>query len=138
MSRQPLPVENRPHVPKSAQAHKPRFSNSKFSLNPFYYPRRANGQQPPRFRNSGPGEGDIERLLEFLDAADARGDGWLGFEGEDASGRGSAAVETEAEDGVVGGELGGGAVEEDVFLDVGLGVEGGEETEEGLVGGGVW
>lgn len=50
---------------------------------------------------------------------------------------GGGVVEAEAEGGLVGGELGGGAVEEDVFWEEGFGAEGGEEADEFLVGGGV-
>lgn len=62
----------------------------------------------------------------------------FGFEREDAMGGGVAGVEAEAEGGAGGGEVGGGGVEEDVLLEEGFGVEGGEELGEFLVGGGVW
>lgn len=48
---------------------------------------------------------------------------------------GGGGDEAEAEDGEVGGELGFGAIEEDVFLEKGFGVEWGEECREFLVGG---
>lgn len=47
---------------------------------------------------------------------------------------GGGVVEAEAEGGLVGGEVGGGGVEEDVFLEEGFGAEGGEEAGEFLVG----
>ena len=48
---------------------------------------------------------------------------------------GSGGDEAEAENDEVGGELGVGAIEEDVFLEKGFGVEWGEECSEFLVGG---
>ena len=48
---------------------------------------------------------------------------------------GGGGDEAEAEDGEVGGELGVGAIKEDVFLEKGFGVEWGEECREFLVGG---
>ena len=48
---------------------------------------------------------------------------------------GSGGDEAEEENDEVGGELGVGAIEEDVFLEKGFGVEWGEECREFLVGG---
>lgn len=68
----------------------------------------------------------------FLNAGNARVEEGFGFERENAV----VGVEAEAEGGEGGGEEGGGGVEEDVFLEEGFGVEGGEEFGEFLVGGG--
>ena len=48
---------------------------------------------------------------------------------------GSGGDEVKVENGEVGGELGVGVIEEDVFLEKGFGVEWGEECREFLVGG---
>ena len=58
------------------------------------------------------------------------------FEGEDTvvGSGGSGGDEAEAENDEVGGELGVRAIEEDVLLEKGFGVEWGEECKEFLVG----
>lgn len=79
-------------------------------------------------------EGGVEGLLLLLDAADAAGDLGLRFEREDAAG--VEVVEADAEGGQVGGELGVGAVEEEVLLEVGAAVVGRKDGGEARVGGG--
>ena len=58
------------------------------------------------------------------------------FEGKDTvvGSGGGGGDETEAENDEVGGELGVGAIEEDVLLETCFGVEWGEECKEFLVG----
>ena len=62
------------------------------------------------------------------------------FEGEDTvvGSGGGGGDEAETEDGEVGGELGVRAIEEDIFMEKGFGVEWGEDCREFLVGGWVW
>ena len=48
---------------------------------------------------------------------------------------GGGGDEAETEDGEVGGELGVRAIEEDIFMEKGFGVEWGEDCREFLVGG---
>ncbi|KAK3011473.1 hypothetical protein RJ639_012771 [Escallonia herrerae] len=118
---QPIPLEHRPHIPEPAQAHQPTLSKPKL--------------EAPRLGHAGPGHRRLDGLLVLLDAAHAVSNDGLGLEGED--GAGVEVVEAKAEGGAAGGELGGGAVEEDVLLDVGSDVVGGEQVGDFLVGGGV-
>lgn len=77
----------------------------------------------------------VNGFFLLLDATDAAGDNGLGFDGED--GVGIEVVEAEAEYSEVGGELGVGAVEKNVFLEMGLAVVAGEDGGEALVGSGI-
>ncbi|KAK3020497.1 hypothetical protein RJ639_045747 [Escallonia herrerae] len=91
--------------------------------------------EAPRLGHAGAGHGRLDGLLVLLDAAHAVANDGLGLEGED--GVGVEVVEAEAEGGAAGGELGGGAVEEHVLLDVGFDVVGEEQVGDFPVGGGV-
>lgn len=79
-------------------------------------------------------DGGVEGLLLLLDAADSAGDVRLRLERENAAG--VEVVEADAEGGEVGRELGVVAIEEEVLLEVGAAVVGGEDGGEPLVGGG--
>ncbi|CAL9105218.1 unnamed protein product [Musa acuminata var. zebrina] len=127
-----------PNVPEATQAHERCDLSVQPELleHPFHDPRGPGRVgYPPRLGGAGTAEGRVDVLLVLLDAADAADQAGLGLEGDDAAGVG--VVEADAEDGEAGGELPGGAVEEEVLLEVGAEVVGGEGVREATVGGGV-
>nr|GMD92636.1 hypothetical protein Iba_scaffold405973CG0010 [Ipomoea batatas] len=73
----------------------------------------------------------VELLFVLLYAANSVGDEGFCLEGDDASG--IEVVEAEPKHGEIGGELGAGSVEEDVFLSMGFEMVGREKGGEALV-----
>lgn len=140
LKREPLPILHGPDVPKPTQADEVEVAAvgaRELAPDPVEDEGAGEGDEAPWLGNAGAGEGRVEGLLVLLESADAVDDGGAGLEGDDAGGGGVGAVESEAEDGEAGGEVGAVTVEEDVLLEEGAAVEGDEEVGEGLMGGGV-
>ena len=94
-------------------------------------------QEPPWLGFAGTTKNGVHGFFQLLDMTYSLWNYGFSFEGEDTvvGSGGGGGDETEAENDEVGGELGVRAIEEDVLLEKGFGVEWGEECSEFLVGG---
>ena len=93
-------------------------------------------QEPPWLDYAGTTENRVHGFFQLLGMTYSLWNYRFSFEGEDTvvGSGGGGGDEAEAENDEVGGELGVGAIEEDVLLEKGFGVEWGEECKEFLVG----
>ncbi|KAF5949366.1 hypothetical protein HYC85_011359 [Camellia sinensis] len=113
---QSILVIHSPNIPKPTQTHKPSSSSTnipKLISHPLHNP-RIHRSKLGGVPHAVAAEQGVHLLLFPLDTAHAVDQHRFGFETDDA--RGIMVIEAEAEDGSARGELGGGAVEEDVVL----------------------